>query len=277
MSRNSGPFPALFEGGPRVAPSYDAGVNCTPLPFVRPLRHVRLAAAAGLCAVAGLLSAPAAAQVQLADAPTLAEPLATQVRQLLLDRVIGPATPRAEVTLGRLDPRLRLAACQKVDAYLPTGARVWGPTRVGLRCVDGPTAWNVYLPVNVQVFGPGLVAAAPLPAGHVLTQADLRSAEINLTDSRSPAVLDGATVLGRVLSQALTAGETLRVTGMKSRQWFAPGDTVQLRAVGGGFAIAASGEALTAGLEGQSVRVRTTGGKVVVGQAVGDKMVEITL
>ena len=32
-----------------------------------------------------------------------------------------------------------------------------------------------------------------------------------------------------------------------------------------------------AGLEGQSVRVRTSGGKVVVGQAVGDKLVEITL
>jgi len=277
MSRNSGPFPALFEGGAQVRPSYDACVNATALPFVRPLRHARLAAAAGLCAVAGLLSAPVAAQAQAADVQALAEPLAGQVRQLLLDRVIGPATPRAEVTLGRLDPRLRLAACQKVDAYLPTGARVWGATRVGLRCVEGPSAWNVYLPVNVQVFGPGLVAAAPLPAGHVIAQADLRSAEINLTDSRSPAVLDGAAVVGRVLAQALTAGEALRVNGMKNRQWFAPGDTVQLRAVGGGFVLAASGEALTAGLEGQSVRVRTSGGKVVVGQAVGDKLVEITL
>lgn len=243
--------------------------SCLPS-FVRPLRAVRLAVGAGLCALSALAAA--------ADGPqALAEPLAGEVRALLLERVIGPASPRAEVTLGRLDPRLRLAACQRIEPYLPRNARVWGATRVGLRCVEGPTAWNVYLPVDVQVFGPGLVAAAPIPAGHVLTPADVREAEINLTDPRSPAVTAVDDVAGRVLSRPLAAGEPLRPSGLKSRQWFAPGDTVQVRAVAGGFAISASGEALSAGLEGQSVRVRTGNGKVVVGRPVGDKVVEVTL
>jgi len=256
----------------------------SPLPSTRPSLR-RASARAGLAVLVCLAAAGAWAQAapaspastSPAEPPSLAEPLASQVRQLFLDRVVGPASPRAEVVLGRLDPRLRLAACQKVDAYIPNGTRVWGPSRVGLRCVDGPTAWNVYLPVTVHVYGPGLVAAGPLPAGHVLAQADLREAEINLSENRSPAVTDALAVVGRSLTAPLVAGQGLRESGLKSRQWFGPGDTVQVRAVGGGFAIVGSGEALTAGMEGQLVRVRTENGKIVSGLPVADRVVEITL
>lgn len=243
-------------------------------PFIHPPRRrafVRFAGAALACA--GVAGAPA----QSADGPALGAPLEAQVRQLILSRVVGPATPRADVVLGRLDPRLRLAACRKVDAYIPSGTRLWGSSRVGLRCVEGPSAWNVYLPVTVHVFGAGLVAAAPLPAGHVLAQADLRAAEINLSEQRSPAVVDGQAVVGRALAQPLAAGQALREAGLKSRQWFAPGDTVQVRAAGGGFAVVGSGQALTAGMDGQPVRVRTDNGKVVSGMPVGERVVEITL
>lgn len=212
-----------------------------------------------------------------ADVPALAEPLAGQVRQLILEKVSGPGAPRVDIVLGRLDPRLKLAACQRVDAYLPGGARLWGATRVGLRCAEGVAQWNVYLPVTVNVYGPAWVAAAPLPAGHVLAAGDLRQAEVNLSESRSAAVTDGAAVVGRVLGKALTAGQAVRDDTLKSRQWFAPGDTVQLRAVGGGFAISGSGQALSAGMEGQNARVRTESGKVISGRPVGDRVVEITL
>ena len=274
ISANRGGFRGLFKARPaNPARTVDA-VNPT-LPSLIPSRPVRGLApmAVALLACVGMTGAAA----QTAETPSLAEPLAAQVRQLILERVVGPASPRAEVVLGRLDPRLRLAACRKVDAYIPTGTRLWGASRVGLRCVEGPAAWNVYLPVTVRVFGPGWVAASPLPAGHVLSQTDVRPAEINLSEHRSPAIADGPSIVGRALAQPLSAGQAVRETSLKSRQWFGPGETVQVRAVGGGFAIVGTGEALGAGLEGQSVRVRTDNGKVVSGLPVGDRIVEITL
>jgi len=45
--------------------------------------------------------------------------------------------PQIEVELGELDPRLKLAPCQRIRAYLPTGANLWGRSRVGLRCEQG--------------------------------------------------------------------------------------------------------------------------------------------
>ena len=44
---------------------------------------------------------------------------------------------RMQVTLGSLDSRLRLASCARVEPYVPPGTRLWGKTRLGLRCLDG--------------------------------------------------------------------------------------------------------------------------------------------
>lgn len=254
-----------------LRPRLDATLRSLVGGLGRSLRALGLAIGlSGLLVVGGV--APAHA-----DSPALGEALRQEVLQLVRARVEGPSTPRVEVTLGQLDPRLRLATCERVEPYIPQGTRLWGRARVGLRCAQGPTHWNVYLPVTVDVFGPGFVAARPLAAGHVITQADLRPAEINLGAHRSPAVSEAAVAVGRTLAQALPAGESLRQSALRSRQWFAPGDTVKVRAVGDGFAITGSGQALAAGLEGQTVRIRTDSGKVVTGQPVDEGVVEITL
>ena len=50
---------------------------------------------------------------------------------------LAPGAVRVEIEPGRLDPRLRLAPCERIEPYLPPGARAWGRSRVGLRCVQG--------------------------------------------------------------------------------------------------------------------------------------------
>lgn len=185
---------------------------------------------------------------------------------------------RHEVVAGQLDARLRLSPCAEVQPYLPQGARLLGKTRVGLRCVKGVTNWNVYLPLTVNVYGPGLVSTATLPAGHVLAAEDFRQAEVNLAeDMFQPAIVDAAALLGRTLARPVTAGQSLRQTSLKPRQWFTAGDKVRIRVAGNGFAVAGAGEAITAGMEGQPARVRTDNGRVVSGLPVADRLLEITL
>ena len=76
---------------------------------------------------------------------------------------------RMEVSVGTLDSRLRLAPCARVEPYLPAGSRLWGRTRLGLRCVEGATAWNVFLPVTIKAFGPAWVLNNNVTTGTVLT------------------------------------------------------------------------------------------------------------
>jgi flagella basal body P-ring formation protein FlgA len=185
---------------------------------------------------------------------------------------------RHDVVAGPLDPRLRLSPCEDVQPYLPNGTRLWGKARVGLRCVKGVTHWNVYLPLTVNVYGPGLVSRAALPAGHVLAAEDFHQAEVNLADNLyEPAITDASVLLGRTLAKAVAPGQSLRAASLKPRQWFTAGDKVRIRVAGSGFAVAGAGEAVTAGMEGQPARVRTDSGRVVSGLPVADRLLEIAL
>lgn len=232
--------------------------------------------------LAGLLAWPLAALAQAAATPTeggLDDDTLGQIQALGQQASAGlaPGALRVEIEAGRLDPRLRLAPCARVEAHLPPGARAWGRTRVGLRCVQGPTLWNVYLPVTVKVFAPGWVAGSALPAGTVLQAEQLREAEVDWAAAQSPPSADMARLVGRVLARPLAAGSAVRDTDLKQRQWFGAGDTVQLLARGSGFSVSGEGKALSAGIEGQLVRVRTEAGRVLTGLAVGQNRVEVQL
>ena len=228
----------------------------------------------------GWLQTVAFAQTAPAEAVSgLDTGLVQQVRQLAMSGTgsIAQAAPRVEVEVGQLDPRLRLAPCQQIQPYVPDGMRMWGKSRIGLRCVQGPTRWNVYLPITVKVFGTALVATSGLTAGSVLSATDMTSAEIDLAEDSSPPVARPELAVGRTLGRPLKPGQGLRQSHLKARQWFAAGETVTVLAQGDGFSVASEAQALNAGLEGQPVRLRTESGRIVTGQPVGDRRVELAL
>ena len=232
-----------------------------------------------LTALFGLFALPAPTRAQ----SEIGAELDRQVRELALAATRTGATaanrtpPRIEVVVGALDPRLHLAPCTRIEPYLPPTTTLWGRSRIGLRCAEGTARWNVYLPVTVKVFGPALVATALLPAGSVVALSDLASGEIDLAEEPAQALTDGAAVVGRTLARAVKPGQGLRTADLRSRQWFTAGDTVRIRASGPGFSVAGEGQALTHGIEGQPVRVRLEGGRTVVGQAVGERQVDLAL
>jgi len=184
---------------------------------------------------------------------------------------------RFEVTLGQLDPRLKLAPCDKVQAYMPQGMRMWGKTRVGLRCEQGPVRWNVFWPVSVKVWGQALVAVVPLRPGTPVAAADLRLAEVDLAAHASPAVMRSNEVVGRSVVRPIEPGQSLRQEDIRARRWFAAGDPVRLVVKGSGFSVASEGTAITPGDEGQCAKIRVDGGRVVCGEPVAQRQVEISL
>lgn len=257
MSVNSGPKVAHFR------PSVHAAVLT--------VQSVKIPASTLILAL--LLGANARAD----DAPRLDATTLRQIHELSQSAGSGLANARVEIEPGQLDARLRLAPCEQIEAHLPPGTRAWGRTRIGLRCLRGATLWNVYLPVTVKVFAPAPVAGMALPAGTVLQAQHLDEAEVDWAAAKAPVLTDPSALIGRTLARALQPGQALRDGDLRQRQWFAAGDTVQVVARGVGFSVSGSGQALSAGLEGQSVRVRTEGGRVLSGQAVGANRVEVSL
>jgi flagellar basal body P-ring formation protein FlgA len=192
-------------------------------------------------------------------------------------RAAAPPNTRVAVEIGQLDARLRLAPCRQVQPYLPPGMAVWGKSRIGLRCTDGVARWNVTLPIRVAVFGRAVVANGPLPAGVNLSQEQLALADIDIAAEPGAVFTDPAALIGRTLARPLGAAEAVRAPALKSRQWFAAGETVQVLAVGPGFSVASEAQALGAGIEGQDVRVRFESGRIASGRATGERKVELLL
>jgi len=227
--------------------------------------------------VFGLFGAATPASAEEA-APALDPALLESVRALALaNKTSEPGAPRVDVTIGQLDPRLHLAPCQSIEPYIPPGMRLWGKAKIGLRCKVGPTPWNVYLPIVVKVWGRALVVTAGAAAGTVVADAALDEAEVDLAAEPTAAIVDRKAVVGRTLAQSLQPGQAVRQGHLKSRQWFAAGETVKVVAAGDGFALESSGQAITNGIEGQPARVRTESGLVVTGQPAGERRMEIVL
>lgn len=208
------------------------------------------------------------------------EQLAGQWLQPTIASVLGQEASgalRPELILGRLDPRLKLAACQRVEPYIPPGTRLWGRSRIGLRCLEGAVRWNVFLPVTVRAWGPAWVLRRPVAAGSVLTEEDADIAEIDWAEQHAAVLADTSRWVGQQAAYALPAGQALRQNMVRPVPAFGPGAQVRVASQGNGFQVTVTGEALSAGVEGQPVRVRLKGGRVVTGTVREDQTVEVRL
>lgn len=204
------------------------------------------------------------------------------ITQRWLDGALAQAQPgalplRMEVSVGQLDPRLRLAPCARVEPYLPAGTRLWGRTRLGLRCVDGATRWNVFLPITVKAFGPAWVLAGNVASGAVLAETDAVEAEVDWAAEPAAIVANPQAWVGLIAARPLTAGQALRQNMVRAPDLFKAGAPVRVVVQGPGYAVTAAGEALSAGAAGQNVRIRMTNGRLVMGIVNADGTIDAAL
>lgn len=194
--------------------------------------------------------------------------------QLYLEKERVGVNGRVEVTVGEIDPRLRLAPCARMEPFVPKGARLWGRSNIGVRCIEGAT-WSTFMPVHVRIYAPALVATRGLSPGTALTAEDYRVEEVELTREPPGVFTDAAQLEDRVLVRTIAAGQTLRADQTRVRPVINAGEQVKVSYIGAGFMVAAEGRALSQAGNGQNVRVQTETGKILNGVARPGRIVEV--
>lgn len=189
----------------------------------------------------------------------------------------GDQPLRPEIQLGQLDSRLQLAPCTKVEPYLPRGARLWGRSRIGLRCVEGSTLWNVFLPITVKVWGPAWVVQRAIAPGTVLAEGDVAPGEVDWAEHPAPVLVNQADWLGVTAARGLMPGQVLRQNMVRPVQVFNAGTEVKVHVKQAGFQLSATGRAMGHGFLGQPVRVKMPGGRVVSGRVRRDNSVSVDM
>jgi flagella basal body P-ring formation protein FlgA len=234
-----------------------------------PFRTLMRAALAWALPVLAAQAAQAGGTEPDADAPA-------QVMRRFVAGELARSQPalRAEIGIGDIDPRLRLAPCAHIEAFLRPGARLWGRSFVGLRCLQRP-GWSISVPVSVRLFGPALVATQPLAALQAISASAVRREEVEVTREPAGVVTEAAQLEDRICTRPVETGQPIPLNCLRMVPAVGQGDAVKLVGIGSGFSISTEGTALATVAAGETVRVRTESGRTVSGVARKGRVVEV--
>lgn len=231
----------------------------------------------GLPGVAAATAPVAAANPAVQPLETIAAAARARLETEAAQAWGGDPVVETEISVGRLDPRLRLPACTvPLEAELPPGARSLGAMAVGVRC-QAP-AWSVFVQGRLAVRRPVVVMAVSRPRGATLAAADLLLEPRDLSTLPGGYLSDPAELIGQELRRAVQA-RTVLLPGMTAApELVRRGERVILQAQGGVVAVQVEGEALSAGALGDRIQVRNLSTRrVVEGTVGGPALVHIAL
>ncbi len=176
------------------------------------------------------------------------------------------------ISQGKIDNRITLPKCSTLEAFVPTGSRLWGNTSVGVRC-NNPSAWTIYVQINIQVMTDVIHVARPLTRGTPLVAEDVKLQRVNLTQMPEGIFTELSQVTGKVPLSNLPSGQLLRQSALRLPHVILRGQKVILHIQGQGFSVNSEGIALADAAEGQVVQVRNETGRVISGIARDDGIV----
>lgn len=178
------------------------------------------------------------------------------------------------IEVGKIDARVSLPACTRLQTFFPTGSRAWGQTTVGVRCA-APSPWTIYVPATIKVSASYLIAARPLALGQEITPGDFSVQQGELTQLPAGVLTEASQAIGRRLANSVRAGQPLRRDAVRDPPAVVQGQLVALIVNGPGFRISSEGHSLGKAPEGERVQVKTLTGAVVSGIVRPGPIVEV--
>lgn len=241
------------------------------------IRSFRLPALACLC---WLVSAPGAASPQPGPDHTGPDDI-LQAARLFLDRFIeeqAAAGYQIAAEPGRLDPRLRLAACDR-PLELEFSSDPWRTTQpnVQVSC-SGDRPWRMFLSVSLDIRGEAFVAARPISRGERLVASMIETREVVVNGQRRGLILDADQLIGMEVRRPLNAGTPFSPDLVSAPDAVARGDHVIITARSGQFSVSTRGVALASAGVGEQVLVENlASSRRVRARVTGPGQVEIPM
>lgn len=224
-----------------------------------------------LASMLGMLSMP------LQAAPATETTIHQAVANFLQQR-LGQPGPELDYQISQLDPRLRLAACDRpLEVEFPSGVRQSGYTTVVTRCA-GSDSWKIHVPVTIRRFAEVLVAVRNLPRGKRLAATDVRLERREISRLNRGYYRQAGDIEGRVLERGIRQGRVLNPDTVTRPRLVHRGEEVTIVARAGNLTIHVKGEALMDGTEGKRIRVRNLRSKEELeATVVGPGKVQVTI
>ncbi len=191
----------------------------------------------------------------IAAAPTSQlEAVKEAAKQHVESLISPPEYGELQVVPGNLDSRLQLSDCPSpLNVDVPGRQTLNKSVTVMVSCEEDN--WQVYVPVQIRLLTPVVVAKRPLDRGITLAGDDLIVQLVDARFQRGQVYTDNSTLIGARVKRAVGIGEPINGNDicMVCRN-----DEVVITATGNGLNIIAKGTALSDGALGEQIKVRNS-------------------
>jgi flagella basal body P-ring formation protein FlgA len=193
-------------------------------------------------------------------------------------RELPPNSSPTMVRAQSLDPRLRLAECDRaLSAGIAGDGQVRAHTTVAVRC-EGSARWTLYVSVSIESEVTVLVARRALARDSELSAADFEALPRHMPGLVTDYVTQAALLSGQRLRQGLSSGQALTVEALTPANLIHRGQQVTLIAGSGDFEVRMSAVALADGRLSDRIRVQNLSSqRVIEGIVRSDSEVEVPL
>jgi flagella basal body P-ring formation protein FlgA len=183
---------------------------------------------------------------------------------------------RPEISVGRLDSRLRLTACDRpLETYDSPNGLNGGRGVVGVRC-EGGKPWKIFVPVTVALIESVVVTRRPLVRGQAVQADDLMLSETDVSRLHKAYFTRIEDAVGLRAKRAVGTGKTLHAGLLKREQLVKRGKTVSILADLSGLQVSMRGKALADGSYGDRIQVKNLkSGRVISGTVAGNGLVKV--
>ncbi|TQV75299.1 flagellar basal body P-ring formation protein FlgA [Aliikangiella marina] len=190
-------------------------------------------------------------------------------KQVAADKV------NTEITIGQIDPRMRLAKCSsEIEAFLPQTSRRTGKTTVGIRC-GGPITWKIFVSAKITQYQEVWVLNRNVASGELISQSDLTKSRVEILNVRKIPMTDLNQIINASPRRTMRAGATIF---QDSVCLVCRGDKVTVTAKNDFLSINVEGVALSNAVLGEVAQVRNSSSRKTFGATVvGKNQLNVTI
>ncbi len=180
------------------------------------------------------------------------------------------------ITIGRLDSRLRLSKCtQKLSIFTPPGRRTTGKTTVGIRCEDSKP-WTIYIPAQVGILEKIVIASRNISRGTHLTSDDLHIEERDITQLHRGYLTKISQAINKTTTRMVRQGTPLAPNKINTMNAVKRGANITIISTIGSIEVRVKGVALESGAIGERIKVKNSRSKRhVYAQVISSTLVKV--